>query len=90
MSDFNHEAVENAELSDEITRTTAAEIAGELNLSDVKSIKTVGFNADYRVNLEVSGGFFASQFGNSRYAITSVIGKGNPETVSIDVVEKNY
>lgn len=89
MAEYNREKVHDAKLEG-ISKTKAAQIAGELDCSTIKKIQLQKENDrnEYRVTLEVSGGFFAFGHGECRYAIRSISGNGKPETVTIHVVEK--
>lgn len=82
---YNHEPIRDAKL-DGVTKTEAAQIAGNLDLTTVESITRK--DDQYKVELEVHGGFTAFGTADSKYAIKSVVGQGNPETISLWLVEK--
>ena len=84
---YNYEPIRDATL-DGLPTVEAAEIAGNLGLTDVAAIKYDSERDKYKVKLEVDGGFTAFGDGQSKYAIKSVVGKGNPETITLWVVEK--
>jgi len=83
---YNHEKIDGATL-DGVTKTTAAKIAGELDLTLVESIVDQG-EGEYKVELTVEGGFTAFGTGTATYAIKSIVGQGNPDTISVRIVEK--
>ena len=83
---YNHEPIDDADL-DGVTKTEAAKIAGHLDLTTVDAI-TRRDDGQIKVELEVDGGFTAFGNAESRYAIKSVVGRGNPETISVWIVEK--
>jgi len=83
---YNHEPIRDAELEG-LTTTRAANIAGELELTTVESIEHIG-GEEYHVRLEVDGGFLAFVNGSTKFGITHVGGRGDPDTVTVTVVEK--
>lgn len=88
QSSHDWDKVRDAELEN-VRRVVAARIAGELELSTVTEVAAAG--GEYKVKLEVDGGFHAFGSGSSKFAITSVLGNGNdPDTITLYVVEKNY
>ena len=89
MSEYDHDAIRDAELID-VTRTTAAKIAGEISASTVDRMEYRDDMDQYAVDLEVDQGFFALTSGRDSYAIVGVVGRGNPDTVRVWVVEKRH
>jgi len=82
---YNHEPIRDAKL-DGVSRTKAAQIAGNLDLTTVESMTRK--DDQIKVELEVYGGFTAFGTADSKYAIKSVVGKGDPDTISLWLVEK--
>jgi len=84
---YDHEPIRDAELND-VRKTRAAEIAGNLGVSEVSAISYHEDRDEYTVKLEVDGGFVAFGAADSKYGIKAVTGKGRPDTISLHVVRK--
>jgi len=89
MSEYDHDAIRDAELID-VTKTVAAKIAGEISASTVDRMRYCDDMDQYAVDLEVDQGFFALTGGRDGYAIVGVVGRGDPDTVRVWVVEKRH
>jgi len=83
---YNHDKIEGATL-DGVTKTTAAKIAGELNTTSIKTVEDKG-DGKYKVEITTDGGFTVFGSGTANYAIKSIVGQGNPDTISVYIVEK--
>lgn len=80
--------VRNVKLGSDVSHVRAAEIARELNTTEIVRIESTETDGEFRITLSVDGGFCAFGDGTCSYAIKSVIGQGNPETVNLRIVRK--
>lgn len=79
--------VSDAELTN-VDRVTAAKIAADMDLTTVESVSYDGETDKYKVELTAEGGVTAFGRADSRFAIKSVLASGEPETITLYVVEK--
>lgn len=70
----------------------ALEMEVKDNFTDVQSIEDAsdGCKEKYRVEVTVEGGFMGTFGQSDDYRIRSVLGLGNPETVTFNVVPRGY